>query len=193
MRSPGQARHPAACRPGRVWVRSALWPSRPSRHRWRSSHAVATLRPALGLCRDRPRPGQAAALEDLEAGPARHSPSAADGNRILWTEARRTSDNEMRGLMRHIFNRLYTFHWCVDAPGLQADIERWMALAGKWDEPEIDLWMVERADSERCLFRIIIVFRRGTPVWARAPLASNRYAAILALSAQPPALPAYFP
>ena len=44
----------------------------------------------------------------------------------------------MRDLMRDIVNRLYTFHLCADDPKLQAQIERWMGVAGKWDEPEID-------------------------------------------------------
>jgi hypothetical protein len=62
----------------------------------------------------------------------------ADGNRILWTEVSHISDDQMRDLMRDIVNRRYTFHLCADEPGLQAGIERWMAVAGKWDEPEVD-------------------------------------------------------
>jgi hypothetical protein len=48
----------------------------------------------------------------------------------------------MRDLMREIVNRLYTFHLCADDPKLQAQIERWMGIAGKWDEPEIDQRMI---------------------------------------------------
>ena len=59
----------------------------------------------------------------------------ADGNRIPWTDVSHISDNEMRDLMRDIVNRLYTFHLCAEDPGLQAEIERWMMVAGKWDEP----------------------------------------------------------
>ena len=62
----------------------------------------------------------------------------ADGNRIPWTDVSHISDDEMRDLMRDIVNRLYTFHLCAEEPGLQAEIERWMKVAGKWDEPEID-------------------------------------------------------
>jgi hypothetical protein len=65
-----------------------------------------------------------------------------DGNRIPWTEISHITDDEMRELMRQIVNRLYTFHLCADEQGLQADIEKWMAIAGKWDEPEIDAWMI---------------------------------------------------
>ena len=68
----------------------------------------------------------------------------ADGNRIPWTDVSHISDDQMRDLMRDIVNRLYTFHLCADEPGLQAEIEKWMAVAGKWDEPEIDQSMIAR-------------------------------------------------
>ena len=66
----------------------------------------------------------------------------ADGNRIPWTEASHITDDEMRDIV----NRLYTFHLCADDPGLQAEIERWMPVAGKWDAPEIDRRMIKSAD-----------------------------------------------
>ena len=62
----------------------------------------------------------------------------ADGRRIPWTEVSRFDEDEMRALMRDIVNRLYTFHLHADEPKLQATIERWMGVADKWDEPEID-------------------------------------------------------
>ncbi len=68
----------------------------------------------------------------------------ADGNRIPWNDVSRITDDEMRDLMRDIVNRLYTFHLCADEPGLQAEIERWMAVAGQWDEPEIDTMMLKQ-------------------------------------------------
>ena len=71
----------------------------------------------------------------------------ADGNRIPWTGVSHISDDEMRNLMRDIVNRIYTFHLCADEPGLQAEIERWMEVAAKWDEPEIDQRMLSRANS----------------------------------------------
>jgi len=71
----------------------------------------------------------------------------ADGNRIPWTEVSHISDDEMQDLMRDIVNRLYTFHLCADEPGLQAEIERWMAVAGKWDEPELDHRMISRSNA----------------------------------------------
>jgi hypothetical protein len=66
----------------------------------------------------------------------------ADGNRIPWTDVSHISDDQMRDLMRDIVNRLYTFHLCSDDPRLRAEIERWMAVAGQWDEPEIDQRMI---------------------------------------------------
>ena len=68
----------------------------------------------------------------------------ADGNRIPWTEVSHISDDQMRDLMRDIVNRLYTFHLYADEPGLQAEIERLMAVAGQWDEPEIHPRMLMR-------------------------------------------------
>ncbi len=67
-----------------------------------------------------------------------------DGNRIPWTDVSHISDDQMRDLMRDIVNRLYTFHLCADELGLQAEIERWMAVAGQWDEPEIDKMMLKQ-------------------------------------------------
>lgn len=66
----------------------------------------------------------------------------AAGRRIPWAEVSRIDENEMRALMQEIVNRLYTFHLCADDPKLQATIERWMGVAGKWDEPEIEPRMI---------------------------------------------------
>jgi hypothetical protein len=71
----------------------------------------------------------------------------ADGNRISWTDVSHISDDQTRDLMRDIVNRLYTFHLCADDPGLQAEIDRWMAVARKWDEPEIDQGMLNRKEE----------------------------------------------
>lgn len=71
----------------------------------------------------------------------------ANGRRIPWTEVSHISDDEMRDLMRDIVNRLYTFHLCADDPKLKAEIEKWMAVAGKWDEPEIDQRMIGRGGN----------------------------------------------
>jgi hypothetical protein len=73
----------------------------------------------------------------------------ANGNRIPWTEVSRISDTEMRDLMREIVDRLYTFHLCADEPGLRAEIDRLMAVAGNWDEPEIVPGMIGRERRPR--------------------------------------------
>jgi len=48
----------------------------------------------------------------------------------------------MRALMRDIVNGLYTFHLYANDPKLQAEIKRWIGVANKWDEPEIDHRMI---------------------------------------------------
>jgi hypothetical protein len=70
----------------------------------------------------------------------------ADGNSVPWTEVSHITDDDMRDLLRDIVNRLYTFHLCADDPGLQAEIERWMPVAGKWDAPEIDQRMLKNKE-----------------------------------------------
>ena len=84
-------------------------------------------------------------LEDLHAGQVRITKIGdwsdvvvidGEGNRIPWAELSRIDDGEMRALMRDVVNRLYTFHLKSDDSTLRAEIERWMAVAGKWDEPE---------------------------------------------------------
>ena len=62
----------------------------------------------------------------------------ADGRKIPWVEVSRFDDDQMRALMREIVNRLYTFHVSCDDPDFLAKTEEWMAVAGKWDEPELD-------------------------------------------------------
>ena len=66
----------------------------------------------------------------------------AEGRHIPWADVSRIDEDEMRGLMRDIVNRLYTFHLHADEPKLQATIERWMGVADKWDAPEIDPKMI---------------------------------------------------
>jgi hypothetical protein len=97
-------------------------------------------------------------LEDLHAGQVPTTRTGdfsdvfvldADGRRIPWSDVSRINDDEMRALMRDIVNRLYTFHICADAPGLQAEVARWMALASRWDEPAIDMRMfAHRAEPQ---------------------------------------------
>jgi len=75
----------------------------------------------------------------------------AEGRHISWTEVSHIDEDEMRDLMRDIVNRLYTFHLCADDPKLQAQIERWMGVAMKWDEPEIDPRMISSQGLSRDL------------------------------------------
>ena len=75
----------------------------------------------------------------------------ADGRRIPWTDVSHIDEDEMRDLMRNIVNRLYTFHLCADDPKLQAQIERWMGAASKWDQPEIDPRMISSQGLSRDL------------------------------------------
>ena len=62
----------------------------------------------------------------------------ADGRKIPWAEVSHIDDDQMRSLMREIVNRLYTFHISCDEPEFMEQAEKWMAVAGKWDEPELD-------------------------------------------------------
>lgn len=62
----------------------------------------------------------------------------ADGRRIPWAEVSRLDDDQMRDLMREIVNRLYTFHVSCDDPEFLRRADRWMTVAGKWDESVID-------------------------------------------------------
>lgn len=68
----------------------------------------------------------------------------ADGNRIPWRDVSRIDDDEMRALMRDVVNRLYTFQLHAGNPAMQAEIEKWLSVAGKWDEPQIDNRMLGR-------------------------------------------------
>lgn len=92
-------------------------------------------------------------LEDLHAGVVPVTKTGdwsdvivldADGNRIPWRDVSRIDDEEMRSLMRDVVNRLYTFQLHAGNPALQAEIEKWMSVAGKWDEPQIDNRMLGR-------------------------------------------------
>ena len=62
----------------------------------------------------------------------------AKGRKIPWAEASHIDDDRMRDIMRQIVNRLYTFHISCDDPEFLELAEKWMTVAGKWDEPELD-------------------------------------------------------
>ena len=86
-------------------------------------------------------------LENLHAGrtPVSRTGDGSDivvedaiGNRIPWSEVSQIDDDEMRALMREIVDRLYTFHLRIDDPAFRAAIDRWAAMAWKWDAPKPD-------------------------------------------------------
>ena len=92
-------------------------------------------------------------LEDLHAGVVPITKTGdwsdvivldADGNRISWRDVSRIDDDEMRALMRDVVNRVYTFQLHAGNPAMQAEIEKWLSVAGKWDEPQIDNRMLGR-------------------------------------------------
>ena len=62
----------------------------------------------------------------------------AEGRKISWPEVSHIDDAQMRELMKEIVNRLYTFQMRFDDPEFQAWVDRWDAVAAKWDEPELD-------------------------------------------------------
>ncbi len=61
----------------------------------------------------------------------------AEGRKIPWPEVSHIDDALMRELMKEIVNRLFTFQMRIDDPEFQAWIDRWAAVAAKWDEPEL--------------------------------------------------------
>ena len=73
----------------------------------------------------------------------------AEGNRIPWADVSRLDDDEMGALMRNVVNRLYTFHLKSEDSALRAEIERWMAVASRWDEPTLDTRMIGRGSAAR--------------------------------------------
>ena len=86
-------------------------------------------------------------LETLHAGivPVTHAGDYsdvrvidADGREIGWNAVSHLDDDQMRALMKEIVSRLYTFHISIDDPDFQERVDRWVALAEKWDEPEKD-------------------------------------------------------
>jgi len=62
----------------------------------------------------------------------------ANGREIPWPEVSHFENDAMRDLMRQIVNRLYTFQLKADDPQFQKMMDRWAAVARKWDEPELD-------------------------------------------------------
>lgn len=86
-------------------------------------------------------------IEELHAGtvPVTHTGdysdvfiTDADGRQIPWPDASHLDDNQMQSLMRQIVNRLYTFHIKAEDTGFRDHLDRWLAVAERWDEPKLD-------------------------------------------------------
>ena len=86
-------------------------------------------------------------IEEMHAGtvPVTHTGdysdvfvTDADGRKLPWSDASHLNDDQMRSLMRQIVDRLYTFHLKADDPGFREHLERWLAVAERWDEPKLD-------------------------------------------------------
>ena len=91
-------------------------------------------------------------LEDIHAGVMPVSKAGdfsdvkvvdADGRKIPWLEVSHFDDDAMRDLMRQIVNRLYTFQLKTDDPHFQKLIDRWVSVAEKWDDPELDEFFLQ--------------------------------------------------
>ncbi len=87
-------------------------------------------------------------LEDLHAGKVPFSKTGdysdvkvidGEGQEIAWNDLARLSNDEMKTLMKQIVNRIYTYFIRADDPRFQASVEKWSAVAARWDEPEPEL------------------------------------------------------
>ena len=61
----------------------------------------------------------------------------AEGRKIPWNEVSHIDDAQMRTLMKDVVNQLYTFQMRSGEPEYQTWIDRWAAVAEKWEEPEL--------------------------------------------------------
>ena len=92
-------------------------------------------------------------MEDFHAGtvPVTHSGDYsdvrvidADGREIAWNDAAHLDQDQMRALIKQIVNRIYTFHMLRDDFEFKASFDQWVAIAEKWDEPEMDQDFIAR-------------------------------------------------
>ena len=97
-------------------------------------------------------------LEDIHAGiePVSHTGDFTDvvvidanGRRIGWPEVSRIGTEEMGRLMRQVVNRLYTFQAKADDSHFVAMMDRALAEASRWDEPELDEIILSAIASSR--------------------------------------------
>ena len=97
-------------------------------------------------------------LEDLHAGIEPVSRTGdftdvmvidANGREIPWPEVSRIGDQEMGRLMRQVVNRLYTFQAKAADLHFLAMMDRALAEAWRWDEPELDEIILSAIASSR--------------------------------------------
>lgn len=97
-------------------------------------------------------------LEDLHAGivPVTRAGDYSDvfvfdaeGRKIPWHQVAHIDDAQMRDLMRATVSRLFTFHIKSDDPVFRADLDRWMAVADKWDDPQADQLFLDTVAQTR--------------------------------------------
>ena len=97
-------------------------------------------------------------LEDIHAGiePVSHTGDFTDvvvidanGRRITWPEVSRIGTEEMGRLMRQVVNRLYTFQAKADDLHFVTMMDRALAEASRWDEPELDEIILSAIASSR--------------------------------------------
>ena len=73
----------------------------------------------------------------------------ANGRRIPWPEVSRIGNEEMGRLMRQVVNRIYTFQAKADDLHFVAMMDRALAEAWRWDEPELDEIILSAIASSR--------------------------------------------
>ena len=60
----------------------------------------------------------------------------AEGREIPWNEVSRISNDEMKGLMKQVVNRLYTFFIQGEDTRFQKQAEYFERVSEAWDAPE---------------------------------------------------------
>ena len=97
-------------------------------------------------------------LEDIHAGiePVSHTGDFTDvvvidanGRRIAWPEVSRIGNDEMGRLMLQVVNRLYTYQAKADDLHFVTMMDRALAEASRWDEPELDEIILSAIASSR--------------------------------------------
>ena len=73
----------------------------------------------------------------------------ANGREIPWPEVSRIGDEEIGRLMRQVVNRLYTFQVKADDLHFLSMMDRALAEASRWDEPELDEIILSAIASSR--------------------------------------------